>query len=175
MEPFIGEIQMFAGNYPPKGWAFCNGQIMAIAQNTALFSLLGTNFGGNGTTTFGLPNLQGRVPMHWGQGTGLSNRSIGDTGGENYVTIDATTMAPHTHAPAAAAGVGSGGQAGPANAIWCTSNGRDKQFTRAAPTKKMAARVDPAPLGGGQPHENRAPVLAVTYIIALQGVFPPRP
>src|SRR5262245_49113254 len=98
-EPFLGEIRMFAGNFPPKDWAFCDGRILPIAQYTALFSLLGNNYGGDGKTNFGLPNLTDRVPMHWGQGTGLSNRNPGDTGGSNLVALTSDQMAQHQHAP----------------------------------------------------------------------------
>src|SRR5437868_2425626 len=105
-EPFLGEIRMFAGNFAPTGWAFCNGQILSIAQNTALFSLLGTTYGGNGQTTFGLPNLQGRVPMHWGTGAGLTPRTLGETSGSENVTLLSTQMPAHTHSIEASTGQG---------------------------------------------------------------------
>ena len=170
-DPFIGEIRMFAGNFAPKDWAFCDGRLMPIRQYTALFSLLGTNFGGDGKVTFGLPNLRDRVPMHWGQGPGLTNRALGASGGENAVTLKLTEMAAHTHSPGASNAPGD--QLSPANGFWSSSETRDKQFGNTAPDVKMAAPMDP--VGGGLPHENRAPFLAVSYIIALNGVFPPRP
>jgi microcystin-dependent protein len=173
-EPFLGEIRMFAGNFPPKNWAFCNGQIMPISQNTALFSLLGTNYGGNGSTNFGLPNLQGSVPIHWGQGPGLSNRDIGETGGASTVTLIMTEMAPHSHSPSANNAAGT--ETAPTNAFWAQSSSRDKQNApgNTTPVVPMApAALDP--VGGSQAHENMAPYLAVSYIIALAGIFPSRP
>src|SRR5438477_6856604 len=98
MDPFVGEIRMFGGNFAPRDWAVCDGQLLAIAQNTALFSLLGTTFGGNGQTTFGLPDLRGRVPIHWGQGPGLSPRTEGESAGTESVTVSANELPPHTHA-----------------------------------------------------------------------------
>jgi microcystin-dependent protein len=163
---------MFGGSFAPKDWALCDGQLLSIAQNTALFSLLGTNFGGNGTTTFGLPNLGGSVPIHWGQGPGLSDRSLGETGGSAAVTITPQEMAPHSHSPRAVTGAGTLGP--PTNAYWATSSTRDKQFASAVPNVLMAANLlDPA--GGNQPHENRFPFLVVTYIIATAGIYPQRP
>jgi microcystin-dependent protein len=171
-EPFLGEIRMFAGNFAPNGWALCNGQLLSIAQNTALFSLLGTSYGGNGTTNFALPNLQNSVPMHWGQGPGLTDRQVGETGGSATVTIIASEMAAHTHRPFAVTGAGT--LAPPTNAYWSTSSARDKQFAQAAPNVTMAApTLDP--VGGSQPHNNQFPFLVVTYIIATAGIFPSRP
>jgi microcystin-dependent protein len=172
MEPFLGEIRIFAGNFPPKNWAFCNGGILPISQYTALFSLLGTNFGGNGTTNFGLPNLVDRVPIHWGQGNGMTMRDLGETGGEITVTLTTETMAGHAHAPSAFTGAAT--EVPPTNGTWSTSSTRDKQFVAPPTNAPMAATlIDPA--GGNQPHENRQPYIAVNYIIALAGVFPQRP
>jgi microcystin-dependent protein len=170
-DPFIGEIRMFAGNYPPKDWAFCDGSLLAIRQYTALFSILGTNFGGDGRVTFGLPNLKDRVPMHWGHGNGLASRSLGETGGEATVTLTTEQMPAHSHAPSAGA---SADQGSPAGGVWAQSS-RDRVFSTDtnATYVPMAAAMGQA--GGGQFHENRAPYLAVSYIIALNGVFPPRP
>jgi len=170
-DPYLGEIRMFAGNFPPKDWAFCDGSIVAIRQHTALFSLLGTNFGGDGRVTFGLPDLRDRVPMHWGQGPGLANRQLGETGGANAVTLALTEMAPHSHSPSASSAPGD--QVSPENGFWAASQTRDKQFGNTAPDATMAAPIDPT--GGGLAHENRAPYLAVSYIIALNGIFPQRP
>jgi microcystin-dependent protein len=173
-EPFLGEIRMFAGNFPPKNWAFCNGQIMPISQNTALFSLLGTNYGGNGTTNFGLPNLQGSTPIHWGQGPGLTQRDIGEIGGSPTVTLLITEMAGHTHAPNANNAAGT--EASPANGFWAQSSSRDKQNAPGTTTPLVPmATTAMGPAGGGQAHENMAPYLAVSYIIALAGIFPQRP
>jgi len=171
-QPFLGEIRMFAGNFPPKNWAFCNGQVLAISQNTALFSLLGTNYGGNGTSTFALPNLQNSVPIHWGQGPGFSERVIGETGGALTVSLTVPEMASHTHGPLATTSAGAVGA--PTNAYWSTSSLRDKQFANTTPDAAMAqGLLDPA--GGNLPHNNLFPILTVTYIIALAGIFPQRP
>lgn len=171
-EPFLGEIRMFAGNFAPRDWALCNGQILPISQFTALFSLLGTNYGGNGTTNFGLPNLQDSVPLHWGQGPGLSQRFIGETGGSATVTLIASEMGTHSHSPLATTGAGTLGP--PTNAYWATSSARDKQFANAAPNVTMAPNLLD-PVGGSQPHNNQFPFLVVTYIIATAGIFPQRP
>lgn len=175
-EPFIAEIRPFGFNFPPRGWAFCQGQIMSIAQNTALFSLLGTTYGGNGQTTFGLPNLGGRVPMGQGQGPGLSPRSLGATPGSETVTLLSTQMPAHNHtltaqnasASAAAPGGGSlakgskgGSRPGPLNTYAASSN------TTMAPEALSLA-------GGSQPHENLQPYLVVNFSIALQGIYPAR-
>ena len=171
-EPFLGEIRMFAGNFPPKNWALCNGQILPISQNTALFSLLGTNYGGNGTSNFGLPNLQNAVPLHWGQGPGLSDRVVGETGGSATVNLISSEMGAHSHAPLAV--TGGGALLPPTNAYWATSSTRDKQFTNTAPNVTMLPNILD-PVGGSQAHDNQFPVLVVTYIIALAGIFPQRP
>ena len=171
-EPFIGEIRIFAGNFAPKDWQFCNGQILPIAQYTALFSLLGTYYGGNGTTNFALPNLTGRVPVSAGQAPGMAPYSLGETGGASTVTLVTTEMAAHTHAPLAATGAGT--ETAPTAAIWSTSSTRDKQFGSTAPDVQMAANILD-PVGGGQAHENMAPYLVVNYIIAMAGIFPQRP
>lgn len=172
-DPFIAEIRMFGGNYAPQGWAFCNGQLLSIAQNTALFSLLGTTYGGDGRTTFGLPDLQGRVPMHKGQGPGLTGRVLGESGGDASVTLIASEMPAHTHhALADAAG---GGQASPAGAAWgAGGRGRPSAYSaNQAPGAALSSQAL-AVAGGSQPHNNRSPYLGVSFIIALQGVYPPR-
>jgi microcystin-dependent protein len=171
-EPFLGEIRMFAGNFPPKDWALCNGQVLPISQYSALFSLLGTNYGGNGTTNFALPNLQNSVPLHWGLGPGLSNRAVGETGGSPTVSLIASNMGPHSHAPQATTGAGD--LVPPTNAYFATSSSRDKQFSNAAPDVTMLPNILD-PVGGGQSHNNQFPFLVVTYIIALVGIFPTRP
>lgn len=167
-EPFIGEIRMFAGNFAPQRWAFCNGQMLAISQNTALFSLLGTQYGGNGQTTFGLPNLQSRVPVSQGQGAGLSDRVVGELFGSETVTLTAGQMPLHGHAEQASTDSASTA-AGPSGALAKT----------AVPLYGAGPTVDRAPAavtaaGGNQPHNNMAPYLALNFIIALQGVFPSR-
>ena len=168
-DPFIGEIKMFAGNFAPRNYAFCDGQLLPIAQNTALFSLLGTMYGGNGQTTFALPDLRSRVPIGQGQGPGLSPRSIGETVGSPTVTLLASELPLHGHAQQAstsAATAAAGPSGAPAAAtvnLYATGN----------PDTAMAASAVAAS-GGNQPHNNMAPSLAVNFIIALIGVFPSR-
>ena len=174
-EPFIGEIRMFGGNFAPRAWALCNGQLLSIAQNTALFSLLGVNYGGDGRTTFGLPNLQASAPMFWGQGPGLTNRSIGEVGGTATVTLINSQMPMHNHT---AYGSSSGGSLdnpiGNNFASAPRGSGGALYATQAPPTASMGQ--SPVGLtGGNQPHNNLQPYLAVTFIIALQGIFPQRP
>lgn len=169
MDPFLGEIRLFAGNFAPRHWAFCNGQLLAIQQNTALFSLLGTMYGGNGQTTFALPDLRGRVPLHKGLGPGLSNRTQGETGGTETVTLLATQIPQHTHllrgSSAAATAGGPGG-----NVLAATSVA---SYGPGPATAAMASQAIGSQ-GSTQPHENMAPTLALNYIIAMQGIFPPR-
>ncbi len=169
--PYLGEIRMFGGNFAPRGWAFCNGQILPISQNTALFSLLGTTYGGNGTSTFALPDLRGRVPLHFGQGPGLSSYSEGQIGGAESVTLISTQIPAHTH-PVNAATTG-GNQASPANGFPAVeSTGTSLNYSSASNTTMSASMI--ASNSGGQAHENRQPFLAVNFIIALQGIFPAR-
>lgn len=161
--PFIGEVRMFGGNFAPQGWAFCNGQVVAIVQNEALFSLLGTTYGGDGIETFRLPDLQGRVPIHRG-----GSFSIGDMAGSETVTLTASQIPAHSHP---AQGDASGGtQASPAGAVWAAS-GQVKQFTDQAPDVDMAVNALSAS-GSSLPHDNMLPFLAISFIIALYGVYP---
>lgn len=174
MDQFVGEIRMFAGNFPPKGWAFCNGQLLPLAQNTALFSLLGTSYGGDGKSTFALPNLQGCVPLHAGQGPGLSAYYNGDSGGSEMVTLLVSEMPSHSHT--LEYGISAEAQENPAGQIWKdTTAGRRGPSGYASPANTApmgAAAIKPA--GGGVPHNNMQPYLTVNFIIALQGIFPPR-
>lgn len=166
-DPFIAEIKLFAGNFAPRGWAFCNGQILSIAQNTALFSLLGTTYGGNGQTTFALPDLRSRVPVHPGQGPGLSNVVLGQAAGSETVTLLQTQMPQHGHLVAASNG--SAGASRPAN-NFVSAGG---SYANASDGTTMnPGMVQGA--GGGQPHENRQPYLGLNFIIALEGIFPSR-
>lgn len=172
--PFVAEIRIFAGNFAPTGWALCNGQLLPISQNTALFSLLGTFYGGDGKSTFALPNLQGSAPMFWGNGAGLSPHSLGESSGSQTVTLQQTEIPAHVHAasaintpPPANAGVG-----GPTSAL-ARSSGATAYETAAVPAATMSLQ-SLAVAGGGQPHNNMMPYLTLTFIIALQGVFPPR-
>jgi microcystin-dependent protein len=168
MDPYIGEIRIFAGNFAPRGWALCNGQILSIAQNTALFSLLGTTYGGNGQTTFALPDLQGRLPMHPGNGPGLTPRTLGETSGTETVTLILNQIPSHTHQPRAS--TEDANSATPLNATWALASNpmyRPDDGVAMAPNALAQA-------GSGQPHNNLQPYLVVNFIIALQGVYPPR-
>jgi microcystin-dependent protein len=177
--PYLGEIKMFAGNFAPRGFAFCNGQQLPISQNTALFAILGTTYGGNGQTTFGLPNLQGRFPMHWGNGPGLTPRTIGETVGAEQVTLLSTQMPPHIHAfSATAAPLCSG-----ANGNTDTPVGGGPAINPSAenyssnPTESMKpfnVSGNTSPTGGGQPFSIIPPFQCVSFIIALEGIFPSR-
>jgi microcystin-dependent protein len=170
--PFLAEIRIFTGNFAPKGWALCDGQLMSISQNTALFSLLGTTYGGDGKSNFALPNLQGCAPMQAGQGPGLSLRDLGETSGEQTVTLLQTEMPAHSHGVQAAS---SGGLPGPGNNAWA-SGGKGRPATFAA-TSASNVQMNPfgtSIAGGNQPHNNMPPFLGLTFIIALQGVFPAR-
>lgn len=170
--PFLAEIRLFAGNFAPTGWATCDGQLIPISQNTALFSLLGTNYGGDGRTTFALPNFQDRVPMHYDQGPGLSYHVIGETGGATSVTLLTQQMPAHTHAAQGFVGRGTNANTpGPQLAV-AASQGSQVYAPAGA-----AANFDPSMLGvqgGGQAHNNVMPSLGLTFIIALQGIFPSR-
>jgi microcystin-dependent protein len=168
---FVAEIRMFAGSFAPTGWAFCDGQLLPISQNTALFSLIGTTYGGNGVSTFGLPDLRGRTPIHPGQGPGLGLYGLGDQGGVETATISPSEMPAHSHTL----------QASPMNGSADDPAGRLPARTPAAipayggnPNVDLAANAVQNS-GGNQPHNNMQPYLAVTYIIALQGIFPQRP
>ena len=168
--PFVAEIRIFAGNFAPRGWAFCNGQILPISQNTALFSLLGTTYGGNGQSTFALPNLQGSAPMHPGQGPGLSLHDLGEQSGSETVTLVVSELPSHPHTAQPKTSLGN--QAVPTGKSWAGSN-IAKQYVSSAPNVQM----NPAaltPTGGSLPHNNMPPYLFLNFIIALQGVFPPR-
>ncbi len=174
-DPFVAEIRIFAGNFAPTGWATCDGQLMPISQNTALFSLLGTNYGGDGKSTFGLPDLQGRAPMFWGQGQGLTDRFIGETGGSQTVTLIPSEMPAHTHQARATAAAGT--SANPTDGIWAVAGSRRAPTSLYSTTSAGGGAMSPQALainGGGLPHNNMPPYLTMTFIIALQGVFPPR-
>ena len=175
-DPFLAEIRIFTGNFAPKGWALCNGQLMPISQNTALFSLLGTTYGGNGTSNFALPNLQGCAPMHPGQGPGLSLHDLGETAGEQNVTLLQTEMPQHSHVVNCESGAGN--SLTPASNSWSATIGIGRG---AAPADYAPAGngVGMSPLatsiaGSGLPHNNMQPFLGLTFIIALQGIFPAR-
>ena len=171
VETFLGEIRMFAGNFAPYGWAFCQGQILPIAQNTALFSLLGTTYGGDGRTTFALPDLRGRVPVGFGQGLGLSNRVIGEQFGSELVTLNINQMPSHNHTVNAV--TSEGNQNLPTNSLPANTKTLDKEYSDAnANTTMKATMVNPT--GGSQPFGVSQPSLGVNFIIALQGIYPSR-
>src|SRR5437764_4854697 len=160
-EPFLGEIKVISWNFPPKGWTFCNGQLLPINQNQALFSILGTTYGGDGRVNFGLPNLQGRTPVHVGNGIAL-----GEVGGETAHTLNISELAAHDHVPVGSSS--SPSLSSPSGNLW--ASGIAPVF---APTGNSA--MNPAcilPTGGSQPHENMSPYLVLNFIIALQGIFP---
>lgn len=170
-DPFVAEIRIFPFNFAPRGWAWCDGQLLPLSQNTALFSLLGTTYGGNGKSNFALPDLQGRSPMHHGQGPGLSLRDLGETGGSETVTLLESEIPSHTHS---LNGVNDSGlQFSPGGAVSARAN---LYRSNPAPNTLVNMSVNAvAPAGGDQPHNNMQPYLTAYFCIALQGVFPPRP
>jgi microcystin-dependent protein len=174
--PFVAEIRIFPFNFAPRGWAFCNGQLMSISQNTALFSLLGTTYGGDGKSNFALPNLQGSAPMHPGQGPGLSLHDLGETGGSDTVTLLQSEMPNHAHNINCVDGPRVGGQTGqPSNAILVKTGGTPASaFASGATQNQTMAPSMVAVAGGDQPHNNLMPYLTLNFCIALQGVYPPR-
>lgn len=169
-EAFVAEIRIFGFNFAPVGWAACDGQILPIVQNTALFSLVGTNYGGDGRTTFALPNLRGRFALHQGQGPGLSQRFIGESGGTATVSLLASEMPAHSHTLQADVSPTTAAPGGAALAP--TSTGTAVYRSGSANAQMAPGSV--AAAGGSQPHENRQPLLGVNVCIALQGIFPPR-
>jgi microcystin-dependent protein len=170
MDPYLGEIRIFGGNFAPLGWAFCAGQMLPIAQYDALFSLLGTTYGGDGQTTFGLPDLRGRAPIHAGQGPGLTNRTPGEMSGSETITLTQSQLPAHTHALLASPDPGT--STGPTDGVWAASSTGDKQYAPAPDTGMNPATISAT--GGNQPHENRHPFLAANFIICLEGIYPPR-
>jgi microcystin-dependent protein len=170
-DPFVAEIRIFPFNFAPKGWAWCDGQLLPLSQNTALFSLLGTTYGGDGKSNFALPDLQGRAPMHPGQGPGLSLHDLGETGGSETVTLLQSEMAAHNHGMMGAAqDPATAKLVNPQASFSLSQNGliyQDAQNTQLAPEALT-------PTGGDQPHNNMQPYLTLFFNIALQGVFPPR-
>jgi len=170
--PFVAEIRIFAGNFAPRGWALCNGQILPISQNTALFSLLGTTYGGDGKSNFALPNLQGMAPMFWGQGPGLGLHDIGETSGSQTVTLLTTEIPQHKHTYTAGSGGRGNVKTVPGNVntdapFQANIYGTSTDGTQMSPTMLI-------PTPASQPHENMQPYLTLNFIIALQGIFPSR-
>ena len=169
-DPYIGEIRMFGGNFAPAGWALCEGQLLAISENDALFTLIGTTYGGDGQTTFALPDLRGRLPIHAGTGPGLSPRTIGEQTGVEDVTLTTSQLPLHTHVPQAFNAPGTGPS--PSSAIWASAN-TGAIYRASGPTSGVTMNTNAiAPIGGSQPHTNMQPYLCINFIISLYGIFP---
>ena len=166
-EPFVGEIRMFAGNFAPSGWAFCDGQLLAVSGNDSLFALLGTFYGGDGRTTFGLPDLRGRVPLHFGQGPGLSNRTLGTKSGAENATVTVNQLASHSHSWSASTDSAADQDPTSHTTATVTSPNIYGSGTPIAMSPQGTTST-----GGGQQHQNLMPTLCVHFIIALFGVFP---
>src|SRR3954470_13521959 len=172
-DPFVAEIRIFPFNFAPKGWAWCDGQILAISQNTALFSLLGTTYGGDGKSTFALPNIQGAAVMHPGQGPGLSLHNLGETGGSATVTLIESEVPAHTHSLNASQGDGTERTPGVGGGQLLATGIGISQYQAPGALTQLNPNVV-APTGGSLPHNNMQPYLTLNFCIALQGVFPPR-
>jgi microcystin-dependent protein len=172
-DPFVAEIRVFPFNFAPKGWAWCDGQLLPLSQNTALFSLLGTTYGGNGRTNFALPDLQGRAPMHPGQGPGLSLHDLGESGGTETVSLLQSEIPSHSHTMRASGDPGDVNAPSAARSYARSSGGFAYQSNTNASLVPLAPSAAP-PAGGDQPHNNMQPYLTFYFAIALQGVFPPR-
>jgi len=167
-EPYLGQILLVSFNFAPRGWVMCNGQIMSISQNQALFALLGTTFGGDGETTFALPDLRGRVPIGFGQGAGLQNYPLGQSGGEEQVTLTIAQIPAHTHTIMGQSALGT--TAGPSGGVWAAQSRLPVYSSTTANATMNSGAI--ATTGQSQPHDNRSPYLTLNYIIALQGIFP---
>ena len=168
MEPLLGTIILFGGNYEPRGWAFCNGQLLSIQQNSALYSLLGTVYGGDGITTFALPDLRGRVPMHMGEGPGLTPRQLGQKVGAENVTLQSSQIPPHSH-DLLVANVSADNDRPSGDML-----GRSQIYTDKTTATVALNPLSCAPAGSGHPHDNMQPTLCLNYIIAPEGVYPSR-
>ncbi|WP_035558778.1 phage tail protein [Hymenobacter sp. IS2118] len=176
-DAIMGTVILFAGKFAPKGWAFCNGQLLSVQQNSALFSLLGAIYGGDGVNTFALPDLRGRTPISAGQGAGLDNYELGEAGGQEQVTLTAATLPAHSHSARTTMAVepNPGNNSSPAGnylAISSAGNPYADELTVEAELAPGALTTTVAPTGGNQPHNNRSPYLALNYIIALVGIYP---
>ncbi|WP_210520948.1 phage tail protein [Hymenobacter terricola] len=178
MDPFVGEIRAVGFNFAPRGWAICDGSLLAIRTNTALFSLIGTHYGGDGKVTFGLPDLRGRAIVNTGPGPGLTEYPLGSVTGTENVTLDLSTIPPHVHTLNSTVQVHSGGASTGSPASNYPADTNDNQYGENGGSGTMAAgavKGTAAPVGGSQPHTNLMPYLVVSYVIALQGIFPQRP
>ena len=165
--PYVGEIRLFAGNFAPQGWMFCDGTVLAIAENTTLFNLIGTTYGGDGQTTFALPDLRSRVPIHMGQGAGLSNHALGQNGGTETVTLTVAQIPAHAHVPNANSNHGT--TTTPTGNVWAGS--ADFSQYAAGSTGNMAGGAIGL-AGSSQPHDNMLPYLSINFIISLFGIYP---
>lgn len=171
MQPYVGEIRMFAGNFAPPGWALCNGQMISIAENMTLYSLISGIYGPSNADSFQLPDLRGRTPIHAGQGNGLSNRTLGEQLGVERVPLDETQIPPHTHQVPASSQTAD--QSSPKGNIWAANSSDDLCYANTAPLGSMAPTAISLS-GSGIPHENMMPFQAVSFIIALEGIYPPQ-
>ncbi len=171
-DPFVAEIRIFPFNYAPKGWAWCTGQLIPLSQNTALFALLGLTYGGDGKSNFALPDLQGRAPMHPGQGPGLSLHDLGETGGSRTVTLQETEIPNHTHTLQFANATATSTM--PLTSAALAKSPQENASVYTNLTTSLVSSANLAPAGGDQPHNNMQPYLTFNFCIALQGVFPPR-
>ncbi|KZL12669.1 Phage Tail Collar Domain protein [Pseudovibrio axinellae] len=169
-EPFIAEIRIFAGNFAPRSWAFCNGQLLPIAQNTALFSLIGTTYGGDGRTTTALPNLQGRAPMHPGRGPGLTSRRLGQFAGAETTALSETQLPKHLHSAMSTPDLADSAE--PSNKVVAITPGEFRFSSKLTSEDLSSEALQTA--GGSQSHNNMQPFIAINYIIALQGLYPSR-
>lgn len=178
--PYVGEIRMFAGNFPPQGWTFCRGQLLSIADNEVLFTLLGITYGGDGVTTFGVPDLQGRVPIHQGQGLGLTNRVIGEKNGTSVVPLTIANLPNHNHTVNGSLslmtrGDAAGNFSSPVDHSIATAPLKkffNKTLVAGQTMSPLDATATIVPAGGSQPHDNMQPYLAISFIISLFGIFP---
>ena len=166
-QPYVGELRMFGGTFAPAGWAFCDGALLPISENETLFNLIGTTYGGDGQSTFALPNLCGRLPMHMGTASSGNTYQLAETGGVEQVTLTVQQIPQHNHAPLAVAG--SGNQSTPQNGVW--AGAASSIYTSNAPSAPVNATLGQS-TGGSQPHDNLMPFLAVSFIISLFGIYP---
>lgn len=171
-EPYVGEIRMVGFNFAPRGWAFCDGQLLQVSQNDALFSLLGTIYGGDGRTTFGLPDMRGRIPIHAGNGPGLSNRRLGSMGGAENVTLTTNELPSHTHGINVHSDVGT--ETNPQNNYLAAANVGDSEYDAASKANGVMNASSIVATGGSQSHTNVQPFLCINFCIALLGIYPSR-
>jgi microcystin-dependent protein len=168
-QPYVGEIRMFAGNFAPAGWMFCDGELLPISENDTLFNLIGTTYGGDGEETFALPNLQSRIPIHAGQGSGLSLHQLAEAAGVETVTLTTQQIPAHQHAPLASDQEGT--LSSPNNAVWAVASTGNQLYSSPPGVNTMHAQSIGSN-GGSQPHDNMGPYLCVNYIISLFGIYP---